>query len=76
MFSVTQIFFPIFQSYLKNLKKKQKEISKKHSIKDENVEKSCSEEGSGGEEEEDSDLASIARELQVIFKPESGIMIA
>ena len=37
------------------------------------MEKSCSEEGSGGEEEEDSDLASIARELQVIFKPASGI---
>ena len=47
---------------MKNLKKKQKEISKKHSIKDED-EKSCSGDGSG-EEEEDSDLASIARELQ------------
>ena len=52
-----------FQSYLKNLKKKQKEITKKHSnekIKEEIDEKSCSGEGSG-EEEEDSDLASIAR---------------
>ena len=40
------------------MKKKQKELSKKHSTKDENDSKSES------IEEDDSDLASIARELQ------------
>ena len=56
--------FIYFQSYLKNLKKKQKELSRKHSggstdrdqaaeqIKDETEEE---------EEEEDSDLASIGK---------------
>ena len=58
------VHFIHFQSYLKNLKKKQKELSRKHSggstdrdqaaeqIKDETEEE---------EEEEDSDLASIGK---------------
>ena len=58
------VHFIYFQSYLKNLKKKQKELSRKHSggstdrdqaaeqIKDETEEE---------EEEEDSDLASIGK---------------
>ena len=66
LFSTISNFFSyIFQSYLKNLKKKQKELSRKHSggstdrdqaaeqIKDDTEE----------EEEEDSDLASIGKNM-------------
>lgn len=49
----------LLQTYLRNLKKKQKELSKKHTKEDDVEVKSTTE-----DEEEDSDLASIARELQ------------
>ena len=53
----------LLQTYLKNLKKKQKELSKKHP-KDEAAEPVKSIATATDEEEDDSDLASIARELQ------------
>ena len=49
----------LLQTYLKNLKKKQKELSKKHPKDEAEHVKNVT-----TEEEEDSDLASIARELQ------------
>ena len=53
----------LLQTYLKNLKKKQKELSKKHP-KDEADQPVKSTITTATDEEEDSDLASIARELQ------------
>ena len=55
------IFIFCLQTYLRNLKKKQKELSKKHNKDDDELEQPIEHEDV---EEEDSDLASIARELQ------------